>query len=172
MATRISLLKQALGLYDPGFCFVFASEARDRPGQATCRRHLDIEGTIALRRYLECHDCHTRQYAATISQHNLYIPTSPQVRMEYVSGWLRLLMQRRSWHWPIGAVLKVRGRPRRSQQTILFSRCWGRDANPSGHGVIKTPPIPPSAYRACPSCRHADERLPSCPAPSVAIWGR
>jgi hypothetical protein len=74
--TRIGPLKQALGLHDPGFRFVFAAEARDRPGLAACRRHLDSEGDVALRRYLECRDCHSRQYAATIPQRNLFIPTA------------------------------------------------------------------------------------------------
>ena len=32
VGTRISLLKQPLGLHDPGSRFVFAAEARDRPG--------------------------------------------------------------------------------------------------------------------------------------------
>ena len=104
--------------------FVFAAEARDRPGLATCRRHLDIEGAVALRRYLECRDCHTRQYAATTPQRNLFIlDVSPQVRMEYVTrmvayavaiAFLALADRRGS---------EVRGMPRRLQQTVPFSRC-------------------------------------------------
>ena len=58
METRVSLLKQPLGLYNPGCGFVFAAEAGDRPELATWRCHRDIEGAIALRRYLKCRDCH------------------------------------------------------------------------------------------------------------------
>jgi hypothetical protein len=58
METRVSLLKQPLGLYNPGCGFVFAAEAGDRPELAAWRRHRDVEGAIALRRYLKCCDCH------------------------------------------------------------------------------------------------------------------
>jgi hypothetical protein len=104
--TRISLLKQPLGLHDPGFRFVFASEAGDRPGQAACRRHLDIERAVALRRYLECRDCHTREYAATMPQRNMSILTSRRIRAEYVAGRLHTLLRLRSWRWPVGAMLR------------------------------------------------------------------
>jgi hypothetical protein len=48
--TRISLLKEPLGLYNPGCGFAFTAEAWDRPALATCRRHLDTEGAIAAGR--------------------------------------------------------------------------------------------------------------------------
>jgi hypothetical protein len=60
--SRVSLLKQPLRLHNPGCGFVFAAETGDRPELTTCCRHLDIEGAIALWRYLECRDCHPGQY--------------------------------------------------------------------------------------------------------------
>jgi hypothetical protein len=65
-------LKQPLCLHNPGCGFVFAAEAWDRPELTTCCRHLDIEGAIALRRYLECRDCHAGQYVAASCQCNLF----------------------------------------------------------------------------------------------------
>jgi hypothetical protein len=55
--TRVSLLKQPLGLHNPGCGFVFTAEAGDRPELTTCCGHLDIKGAIALRRYLKSRDC-------------------------------------------------------------------------------------------------------------------
>jgi hypothetical protein len=69
--TRVSLLKQPLGLHNPGCSFVFTAEAGDRPGLTACRRHRDVEGAIALRRYLECRDCHARQYVVSLTQCNM-----------------------------------------------------------------------------------------------------
>jgi hypothetical protein len=48
--TRISLLKQPLGWHDPRGSFVLTAEAGDCPELASYRRHLDVDGTIALRR--------------------------------------------------------------------------------------------------------------------------
>jgi hypothetical protein len=70
--SRVSLLKQPLCLHNPGCGFVFAAEAWDRPELTTCCRHLDIKGAIALRRYLECRDCHAGQYVAPSCQCNLF----------------------------------------------------------------------------------------------------
>jgi len=57
---RVSLLKQPLGLHDPGRGLMFAAEAWDRPELATCLCHLDGKGAIVLWRYLEYRDCHPR----------------------------------------------------------------------------------------------------------------
>jgi hypothetical protein len=46
---------------------MFAAEAGDRPELTACRRHRDVEGAIALRRYLECRDCHAGQYITSLS---------------------------------------------------------------------------------------------------------
>jgi hypothetical protein len=62
----LSLLKQPLRLHNPGCGFMFAAEAWDRPELTICCRHLDIEGAIVLRRYLECRDCHAGQYVAPL----------------------------------------------------------------------------------------------------------
>ena len=39
---------------------VFAAEAGDCPEPATCRCHLDANGAVDLRHYVECRDCHSR----------------------------------------------------------------------------------------------------------------
>jgi hypothetical protein len=70
--TRVSLLKQPLDLHDPGRGFVFVAKAGDRPELAACCRHLDIDGAIALRQYLKCCDCHTRQYVDPASRRNIF----------------------------------------------------------------------------------------------------